>query len=96
MVFSMQAVNRYVSTMGDDSNDGKSWTTARATIESALYSAEVGDTVFVAAGTYNQMFSIQDGKHVFGGYDPKSGLRSTEAFATVLDGTDLSKFLIVK
>ena len=46
------ATDRYVAPTGDDSNDGLSWATAKATITAALNSSSTGDNVKVAAGTY--------------------------------------------
>jgi len=86
----------YVATTGDDANDGLSWATAKATITAAKDAAQLGDTVKVAEGTYNEYFSIKDGVHVFGSYNISTGLQSFEATPSILDGTDLGHFLIVK
>jgi len=91
-----QASNRYVTTTGDDNNDGKSWAKAKATIQKAIDASSKGDTVFVATGTYNQMISIHDGVSVFGSYSPAKNIQSLDATPTILDGTDLSHFLVVK
>jgi len=91
-----QASNRYVTTTGDDDLDGKSWATAFQTIQKAVDACSKGDTVWIAAGTYNQKISIHDGVHVFGSITPASGLRSLEATPTILDGAGLTSFLLVK
>ena len=57
----------YVSPNGNDSSSGLSWATARATIQSAIDSATIGDSVFVAIGNYYG-FTIKSGVHVFGGF----------------------------
>lgn len=38
---------------GDDANDGLSWATARASIQSAINDAVRGETIYVKAGTYD-------------------------------------------
>ena len=59
----------YVSNSGNDSNDGLSWATAKATINGAmgLITAPNNDSVFVAVGTYPAC-TIQNGTHVYGGF----------------------------
>ncbi len=59
----------YVSNNGNDSNDGLSWATAKATINGAmgLITAPNNDSVFVAVGTYPAC-TIQNGTHVYGGF----------------------------
>ena len=42
----------HVSMSGDDSQDGLSWSTARRSVQSAIDSAEAGDEVWVASGSY--------------------------------------------
>lgn len=46
------AADIYVSPTGDDSNDGLTPATAKASVRAALQAAGPGDTVYVAAGTY--------------------------------------------
>ena len=41
-----------VSTYGNDDNDGLTWSTAKRTVQAAIASAEYGDDVWVAAGSY--------------------------------------------
>ena len=90
------ATDRYVSTSGDNSNDGLSWAKAKATISSAVSSASSGDNIYVGAGIYNEMVSVKDGVNMLGGYNPATGERDIDAYKTILDGTDLNKYLIVK
>ena len=90
------ATDRYVSVNGDDTNDGLSWAKAKATIKSAISSASAGDNICIGAGIYNEAVSVKDGVNLIGGYSAASGERNIEVFKTVLDGTDLGKFLIVK
>lgn len=92
----LSAGNKSVTTTGDDHSSGNSWAEAYGTVQKGIWNASAGDTVFVAAGVYNQVFSISDGVHVFGGYDAASGLRDTELFPTILDGRDQNKWIVVK
>ena len=91
------AANHYVSqTTGDDSNDGLSWATAKATITAGFGACADGDTLFVAAGTYNEAVTIKSSKYVsiLGGYEATGVMRDPELFQTIMDGTDLAKILI--
>lgn len=96
-VLCANAANHYVSqTGGNDSNDGLSWATAMQTITSGFGACATGDTLFVAAGTYNERVSITTGKFVsvLGGYAADGASRDPEVFQTILDGTNLGKNLI--
>ena len=88
------AANWYVATSGNDANDGHSWQTAKFTIDQTIRTASSGDSVLVAAGTYYQTFVLKDGVHVLGGYDANSGLRDIDAYATIIDGTNLNAPLV--
>ena len=88
------AVNKYVAAGSD--GDGLSWATAKGSIKPTVESCHVGDTVFVALGTYNEYISIVDGVTILGGYNASTGERDIERFETILDGTDLGKYLLVK
>ena len=90
------ATIRYVTPTGNDDNDGASWETAKLTITAAVNASTKDDEVYVAAGTYKETVSVKDGVHVRGGYNAATGLRDIENFKTILDGTGLGKFLIVK
>ena len=82
------ASNRYVSPTGND-GDGKSWANAKTTIAGAIWDVGVGDTMFIAEGVYEERLSAQDGATYLGGYNAETGMRDIEAFATILDGTNL-------
>lgn len=59
----------FVSNNGDDSNNGLSWATAKATINGAmaLITSPNNDSVFVAVGTYPAC-TIKNSTHVYGGF----------------------------
>ena len=90
------ATIRYVAPSGDDNNDGLSWGTAKATINATVSASSKGDEVYVAAGTYNETVTIKDGVQIRGGYNAATGTRDIENFRSILDGTGLGKFMIVK
>jgi parallel beta-helix repeat protein len=48
----------YVSTTGNDANDGTTPATAKATIQAAITAAVAGDVIHVAAGTYTGAITI--------------------------------------
>lgn len=87
-VLCASASNRYVSPTGNDGN-GKSWENAKTTIAGAIWDVGVGDTMFIAEGVYEERLSAQDGATYLGGYNAETGVRDIEAFATILDGTNL-------
>lgn len=90
------AAIRYVAPTGDNNNDGLSWVTAKASVNEAVKASSAGDEVYVAAGTYNEMVSLKDGVNIRGGYNVATGIRDIDNFLSILDGTGLGKFLIVK
>ena len=88
------AANIFVTTHGDDAQDGTSWESSKSSIQAAIDAASAGDTVFIAEGVYNQSIKVKDGVHILGGYDPSTGKRDQETYPTILDGTGLGKALI--
>ena len=94
-VLCASASNRYVSPTGDN-GDGKSWEHALQSVATALSGRGVGDTVFVAEGVYLEQVSIENGVTLLGGYDAESGVRDPELYESVLDGTGLTKWSLVK
>lgn len=66
-----QANILYVKTSangGNDSNNGSSWSAAKATISSALSIAVANTEIRVAAGTYSQTINITKSVKLYGGY----------------------------
>jgi len=91
------AANHFVSqSAGNDSNDGLSWANAKATITAGFAACANGDTLFIAAGTYNEHVTITTNKFVsiLGGYSADGSTRDPQMFETIIDGTDLGKCLI--
>ena len=89
------ASNRYVSPTGSD-GDGKSWANAVHTIAQAIWDVGVGDTMFIAEGVYNEAISAQSGATYMGGYNAETGERDPELYESVLDGTGMTSWLLVK
>ncbi len=98
----VSATNFYVVPGGTGGGSGWDQASALGSVATAVnWSAGLGDTVFVAAGTYNETVSIKDGTVVLGGYDPATGERDIEKNVTILDGTGLgdagaNKYVLVK
>lgn len=63
------AADIYVSTLGSDTNDGLSWSTAKSTLAGA-YSVSGTNTIYIAAGTYDIAAAVSVGKVIsfYGGY----------------------------
>lgn len=94
-VLCASASNRYVSPTGDD-GDGKSWEHAVHTIAQAIWHVGVGDTMFIAEGVYTEAISAQSGATYMGGYNAETGERDPELYESILDGTGLTSWLLVK
>lgn len=64
MAFAASAADYYVSTTGNDANDGLAWATAKASIAGAyaLASDSTADTIHVADGTYTNTAAVFIGK----------------------------------
>ncbi len=52
----------------NQSNNGKSWSTAYKNINSALVAAKPGDCIWVARGIYGQSIIMKDGVEIYGGF----------------------------
>ena len=78
-----------VSPTGDDANDGRSWQTAKLTVEDAIDSATAGGEIWVAEGTYEENIELSEGVSVYGGFAGTEGSRDQrdpETNETILDG----------
>lgn len=62
----------YVKPVPAGSGDGSSWANASADLQAVVSNASPGDSIFVAAGTYqppaSQYFSMKDGVKLYGGF----------------------------
>lgn len=64
------SANLYVSTQGNDTNNGQSWNNAKKTLYGAFSVANAGDKIHVAAGTYDfyQPVVLNKSIEIIGGY----------------------------
>ena len=79
----------HVSTAGNDSNDGLSWATAKATVQAGLDAAVSGDQVWVATGTYGERITLKAAIGLYGGFagtEADLSQRDRRANPTILDG----------
>ena len=88
------AANIYVRPDGSDSNAGTSWAAAKLTIKKALATAGVGDTVFVAQGSYPAAITLVDGKHIFGSYKAGTREQDIDRYPTVIEGESVGNRLV--
>ncbi|MDE5611154.1 MAG: right-handed parallel beta-helix repeat-containing protein [Odoribacter sp.] len=58
----------YVSVAGNDANDGRSWSKAKKTIQSAINVATTGKQIWVSAGSYSETLTPKDGIPIYGGF----------------------------
>lgn len=79
---------------GNDTADGLSWTTAKATLKAGLDIAAAGDEIWVAAGTYKpadrtQSFRMKNGVGMYAGFagnETKREQRAPQVNVTILSG----------
>lgn len=79
----------HVSTTGADTNDGRSWETAKRTVTAGLAAATAGDEVWVAGGTYVERITLKAGVVLYGGFvgnELQLSQRDWAANVTILDG----------
>ncbi len=79
-----------VNPLGDDQNDGSSWSTPKRTVQAAIDSASaVGGDVWVAVGTYSEEVTLHSFSHVYGGFSGSEMSREERDWCrnvTTLDG----------
>ena len=90
--YSVLAQTYYVSTTGNDTNNGTTEATAWRTIQKAANSATAGSTVYIKAGTYNE-------KIVMGINGTSGNYITFTHFGTdvvTIDGTGVSGTILLK
>jgi len=85
----------YVKTDGNDSNDGKSWTSAFATMTKAISSAIQNDEIRVAQGTFNSTatYNITTSLTIKGGFNAIGNQDYSKK--TILDGKNTYRIMRV-
>jgi hypothetical protein len=58
----------FVSSQGNDSNDGRSWSKAKKTIGAAMTAANVGEQVWVTNATFQESVTLKEGVDLYGGF----------------------------
>lgn len=79
----------YVSTTGNDANNGLSWAAAKRTIQNAINTAFNTQQVWVKAGTYNERITLKAGVPVYGGFagnETSRTQRNLAANVSIIDG----------
>lgn len=79
----------YVSTTGNDANNGFSWATAKRTIQNAINTAFPTQQVWVRAGVYNERITLKAGVPVYGGFagnETSRTQRNLAANVSIIDG----------
>lgn len=79
----------FVSTLGNDGNDGLTWATAKRTVQAGLNTAVGGDEVWVAAGSYVENITLKLDVALYGGFvgnETELSQRDWATNKTILDG----------
>ena len=79
----------YVKPNGDDSADGLSWASAKASLHAALVAAERGDSIWVAGGIYNEKVTVGSAIFLYGGFAGTETTLSQRVLGptpTIMDG----------
>lgn len=83
---------------GDDGSNGTTWDDAFATLQKALETAQTGDKIWIAKGTYyptkesyasdarTKTFQMKNGVEISGGYSGVGTERNVTGYPTVLSG----------
>lgn len=90
----------HVTTAGNDTSDGSTWASAKASVQTALDAAwgRGGAEVWIAKGTYTGPFSGKAPVQIYGGFagdETSRGARNWTANPVVLDGAHLGSVLYV-
>ena len=81
------------ATKSDDSGDGTSWATAKATIQGAIDAAAAGNEIWVRTGTYAPI-SIDVAVSIYGGFvgtEIQRTGRNPATYLTTIDGQDTGR-----
>lgn len=88
----------YVKMQGNDDSSGFTWDDAFATLQKALESAQSGDQIWIAKGTYyptkeslssdarTKTFQMKNGVEIYGGYSGIGTERNVIDYETILSG----------
>lgn len=92
----------FVSTGGSDNNTGASWAAAKRTVQAGVNTATVaeavGDSVWVAAGTYVERIAMRAGVSLYGGFaegDTDLAQRDPSVHPTILDGDQAGSVITI-
>lgn len=90
----------YVSPLGDDANDGLSWTAAKGTVQAGIdAAADRRGEVWVAAGTYNERIALKQYAYVYGGFngtETDKSARNWAANKTIIDGGSAGTVVVAR
>lgn len=79
----------FVSTTGNDANNGLSWASAKRTIQAGINTAFTTQQVWVRGGVYNERITLKAGVPVYGGFlgnETSRTQRNLTATASIIDG----------
>lgn len=89
----LQATIRYVNPAATGANNGTSWANAHTSLHTTLSVVNAGDTIYMAAGTYNVTagsYTLVSGIHIFGGFaatgNPSFASRNWNTYQTIFQG----------
>jgi len=81
------------STKSDDTGDGTTWATAKATIQAAIDAAAAGNEIWVRTGTYAPI-AIDKAVSIYGGFvgnEIQRLRRNPVAYPTIIDGNNSAR-----
>jgi parallel beta-helix repeat protein len=82
---------------GDDTNNGSSWSLAKATVQAGINAAAGGGEVWVKTGQYIEQLTLKNGVSLYGGFVgiETDKTQRTGKFITVLDGGNSDAVLTI-